>query len=93
MRVLFVTDLHGCKWKYERLLKAAKKFRATIVINGGDMLPKEGDLFTQDKFITTLIITLRDSTLLEFIIFATWETMTLEFSMSYLRRLVISIPL
>jgi len=55
MRVLFVTDLHGCKWKYERLLKAAKEFGATIVINGGDMLPKEVDLFTQDKFITNYL--------------------------------------
>jgi Icc-related predicted phosphoesterase len=51
MRVIFVTDLHGCKWKYEQLFKVAKEFGAAIVINGGDLLPKDEDLFTQDKFI------------------------------------------
>jgi Icc-related predicted phosphoesterase len=52
MKVLFVTDLHGCKWKYERLFEVAKEFQATVVINGGDLLPKDGNLFTQGKFIT-----------------------------------------
>ena len=52
MRVLFVTDLHGCKWKYERLFEVARDFRADVVINGGDMLPGNNDLFRQDKFIT-----------------------------------------
>ncbi|MCG2767777.1 MAG: metallophosphoesterase [Chloroflexota bacterium] len=51
MRVLFVTDLHGCVWKYDRLFEAAQDFRADVVINCGDMLPKGGDLFAQDKFI------------------------------------------
>ncbi len=52
MKVLFVTDLHGCQWKYERILEVAKELRADVVINGGDMLPKDGSLFSQDKFIT-----------------------------------------
>jgi len=30
----------------------AKKTKTDIVINGGDLLPKDGDLFAQDKFIT-----------------------------------------
>jgi Icc-related predicted phosphoesterase len=51
MKALFVTDLHGCKWKYERLFEVTKEFGATIVINGGDLLPKDGNLFAQDKFI------------------------------------------
>ncbi len=51
MKILYVTDLHGCRWKYDRLLGAAKDFGATVVINGGDMLPKDVDLFKQDKFI------------------------------------------
>lgn len=51
MRLLFVTDLHGSKWKYERLLKAAKGFRADAVINGGDMLPWNNDPFRQGDFI------------------------------------------
>ena len=52
MRVVFVTDLHGSKWKYERLFEVAKDFHANVVINGGDMLPKNNDLFKQDDFIT-----------------------------------------
>ncbi|MFH1321695.1 MAG: metallophosphoesterase [Bacteroidota bacterium] len=52
MNVLFVTDLHGCKWKYDCLFEAAKQFQASVVINGGDLLPKTGDLLTQGKFIT-----------------------------------------
>jgi Icc-related predicted phosphoesterase len=55
MRVLFVTDLHGSKWKYERLFKAAKDFRANVVINGGDMLPKECEAFSQGDFITNYL--------------------------------------
>ncbi len=51
MRILFVTDLHGTKWKYDRLLKIARQFRAKAIINGGDMLPKSGDLLDQGKFI------------------------------------------
>lgn len=52
MKLLFVTDLHGCEWKYDRLLDAARDFRADVVINGGDMLPKQRDLFVQGEFIT-----------------------------------------
>ncbi len=44
MRVLFVTDLHGSKWKYERIFEVAKDFRANVVINGGDMLPQNKEL-------------------------------------------------
>ncbi|MBA3019107.1 MAG: phosphoesterase [Desulfobacteraceae bacterium] len=51
MRVLFVTDLHGSKWKYERLFEAAKDFKAKVVINGGDMLP-QNEPFRQGEFIT-----------------------------------------
>jgi len=51
MRVLFVTDLHGSRSKYERLLEAAKDFRADVVINGGDMLPWNNDPFRQGEFI------------------------------------------
>jgi len=52
MRVLFVTDLHGSRWKYDRLLEAAKSFQADVVINGGDMLPWDNDPFGQGEFIT-----------------------------------------
>jgi Icc-related predicted phosphoesterase len=52
MRMLFTTDLHGCKWKYARMLAAARRYDAEMVINGGDMLPKEGNLFDQGNFIS-----------------------------------------
>ena len=55
MKALFVTDLHGSKWKYERLFEVAKSFRAEVVIDGGDMLPKEGDLFRQGEFIANYL--------------------------------------
>ncbi len=51
MRALFVTDLHGCEWKYEQLFEVAKDFQANLVINGGDMLPKDIDPFRQGEFI------------------------------------------
>ncbi len=52
MKILFVTDLHGRRWKYDRLLELAKRHGVAALVNGGDMLPKEGDLFEQDKLIT-----------------------------------------
>jgi Icc-related predicted phosphoesterase len=52
MIILFVTDLHGCLWKYDQLYHVAKAHKADIVINGGDMLPKNSILFQQDIFIT-----------------------------------------
>jgi Icc-related predicted phosphoesterase len=51
MRLLFTTDLHGSKWKFERLLPTAKRYGVDAVINGGDMLPKDGDPFKQGQFI------------------------------------------
>ncbi len=52
MKILFITDLHGGIWKYDRLFKVAQDFRADVVINSGDMFPKSGNLYAQDKFIT-----------------------------------------
>lgn len=52
MRLLFVTDLHGCTWKYDRLYQTAQRHGVGIVLNGGDLLPKEGNSFQQDRFIT-----------------------------------------
>jgi Icc-related predicted phosphoesterase len=36
---LYVTDLHGSPWKYERTLALARELGAFLVINGGDMFP------------------------------------------------------
>jgi Icc-related predicted phosphoesterase len=51
MNVLFVTDLHGITWKYDRLLRIAHSFRVQVLIHGGDMLPRDGNPFDQDEFI------------------------------------------
>jgi Icc-related predicted phosphoesterase len=52
MKVLYVTDIHGIIWKYNRILEEAIKQKIDMVINGGDMLPIGGiNLFKQDVFI------------------------------------------
>jgi Icc-related predicted phosphoesterase len=52
MRLLYVTDLHGSRWKYDRLLATAVACEAGAVINGGDLLPKSGNPFSeQPRFI------------------------------------------
>ena len=52
MKLLYVTDLHGSGWKYDRLFDLACAYRPDAVINGGDMLPNNGNRFTQKDFIT-----------------------------------------
>jgi len=52
MKILFVTDLHGSQWKYDQLLELSRQHGVTALVNGGDMLPKEKNLFEQDQFIT-----------------------------------------
>ena len=42
MRILYATDLHGDKNKYEKLLNIAIDNNINLIINGGDMLPKQG---------------------------------------------------
>ncbi len=44
MRLLYVTDLHGHHAKYRQVLRIARDRSVDIVVNGGDMLPKSGDL-------------------------------------------------
>lgn len=52
MKILYVTDLHGDKNKYNRLFEVARERRVDMVINGGDMLSKDhGELFNQGDFI------------------------------------------
>ena len=40
MRILYVTDLHGDKNKYEKILEIAIYNDIKVIVNGGDMLPK-----------------------------------------------------
>ena len=56
MRILFITDLHGNTRYYDRLCEVAREAEVHVVINGGDMLPKDRDLFEQDQFITTHLV-------------------------------------
>lgn len=51
MKLLYVTDLHGVKWKYERIYEIAISSGIDILIDGGDMLPTRPNFFIQDKFI------------------------------------------
>jgi Icc-related predicted phosphoesterase len=49
MKLLFVTDLHGLTWKYEQLLRIALDTEVQVVINGGDLCPKNNSLFREQK--------------------------------------------
>ena len=55
MKIIYVTDIHGDKWKYNRLFEVAKSFKADMVINGGDMLPMTANLYNQGKFISSFL--------------------------------------
>lgn len=55
MRVLYVTDLHGTEWKYDRLFQIAVDSDVDAVVNGGDMLPKGRDLESQGNFIVDFL--------------------------------------
>jgi len=55
MKLLYVTDIHGVKWKYERIYELTKDNNVDIVINGGDMLPTRPNFFIQDDFIETFL--------------------------------------
>jgi len=55
MKLLFVTDLHGQAWKYERTLALAKQLRVPLVINGGDMLPHGKHWDSERAFITEFL--------------------------------------
>ena len=43
MKILYVTDLHGDKNKYRKTLDIAVEKNISVIVNGGDMLPKLGE--------------------------------------------------
>lgn len=43
MKLLYATDLHGDKNKYEKILDLAIESNIKLIVNGDDMLPKLGD--------------------------------------------------
>ena len=49
MKIIYVTDIHGDRAKYWHVFEAAKEKDVQAVVNGGDMLPKEGDLHLEQK--------------------------------------------
>ncbi|MHA1843257.1 MAG: metallophosphoesterase family protein [Promethearchaeota archaeon] len=51
MKIIYTTDLHGIKWKYEKIQEQAIQQDVDMVINGGDMLPTQSDFFKQGDFI------------------------------------------
>jgi Icc-related predicted phosphoesterase len=55
MKIIYVTDLHGSEWKYNRLLEVAADSKAQVVVNGGDMLPNDGGPSQQKEFITSFL--------------------------------------
>ncbi len=55
MKIVFTVDLHGDRTKYSRLVEVAKDFKAEVIINGGDMLPKGKDILNQGEFITDFL--------------------------------------
>lgn len=55
MKLLYITDLHGNEWKYEKTFQIAKSKKTDVVINGGDILPVKGDLLKQGDFITNYL--------------------------------------
>ena len=57
MKIVYVTDIHGDQAKYWWVFEAAKEMGAQAVVNGGDMLPKEGDLhIMQKEFIEVFLV-------------------------------------
>lgn len=55
MKILYVTDLHGHVTKYWKIYDIVTQSGYDMVINGGDMLPKFGNLRDQEKFITSTL--------------------------------------
>lgn len=53
MRILYTTDLHGRIEYYKRIMEIAIYGHFHMVINGGDLYPKEGDLYRQKSFLTS----------------------------------------
>ena len=50
MKILYVTDLHGDKEKYRKTLDLAIEKEISVIVNGGDMLPKLGERHFEGLF-------------------------------------------
>ena len=85
MRLIYLTDLHGCKWKYNRLYHAVKSFGVKAVINGGDLFPGIDPSDRVDLFPAFLKVISPALILKGFTIPATPATMTSESLIKFLR--------
>jgi Icc-related predicted phosphoesterase len=57
MNFLYTTDLHGFEWKYDQLLNYAIKNNIDLIINGGDCLPKNNPIHTeQQSFLENFLL-------------------------------------
>jgi Icc-related predicted phosphoesterase len=57
MKILYVTDLHGHRGAYDKILEIAWQEDVHAVINGGDMLPKGSNIFKiQKNFIKNFFV-------------------------------------
>lgn len=54
-RFVYVTDLHGSRWRYERALALAGEAGATLLVNGGDLLPHGRLHEEQARFIAEFL--------------------------------------
>lgn len=52
MKILYVTDLHGDKKKYRKILDVAIEKEIKVIVNGGDMLPKQCDRHSEQSFFS-----------------------------------------
>jgi len=52
MRFLYCTDLHGCDYKYEAILKYALEHKINLIHLGADILPKGSDILGIQKYFT-----------------------------------------
>ncbi len=51
MKIIYVTDLHGDRRKYDSILDAAIRHGAGAVVSGGDIYPKDVELVRQGEFV------------------------------------------
>lgn len=56
MKLLYVTDLHGDKNKYEKILEIAIAENINVIANGGDMLPKLGNRHEEQPVFINLYL-------------------------------------
>lgn len=56
MQFIYATDLHGDINKYNKLIDLCKKYNISLIVNGGDMFPKRGDIIKeQAQFLETFL--------------------------------------